>query len=135
MMRELGAKGDYSTWAKRQNERGHLIENRDVFIFVVHDVNSGRGRPSIEYYFSLDAAKHIAMMSGTEKGRFVREYFIAAEKELTSKNPGRPKGNTNAAKHALLSEEPQGKLLPDEGEEKTIHNNIPLPSPHQVPIA
>lgn len=38
------------------------------------------GRPRRECYLTLEAAKHIAMLAGTEKGFDVREYFIECER-------------------------------------------------------
>lgn len=76
---------DFSTWIKAQIERGRLVENRDYVTFEnLSSPNSGsaKARPQVltEYALTLEAAKHIGMMSGTEKGFEVREYFIACEK-------------------------------------------------------
>lgn len=78
--RELGVKEDYSNWARRQVDRPYFIENRDFWFFAEHRENSGRGRPSTEYYFTVDAAKNIALAANTPQGNRVREYFIAVEK-------------------------------------------------------
>jgi len=40
------------------------------------------GRNRLEYALTLEAAKHIAMLSGTDKGFEVREYFIECESKL-----------------------------------------------------
>lgn len=71
---------DFSTWIKEQVDRAKLIENKDFAIFPEKGENSGR--PRIQYALTIDAAKHIALMAGTEKGFEVREYFIEAEKKL-----------------------------------------------------
>lgn len=74
---------DFSTWIKAQIDRGRLVEGRDYVTFQVSPKkgeNPSGGRPATEYALTLDAGKHIAMMSGTEKGFEVREYFIACEK-------------------------------------------------------
>ncbi|MCS9983971.1 oxidoreductase [Weissella paramesenteroides] len=44
-------------------------------------VNNGAVRMLDDYNMTVEMAKHIAMMSGTEKGAEVRNYFIAVEKE------------------------------------------------------
>lgn len=87
---------DFSNWIKAQIERGRLVEGRDYVTFQVsaqkgenllaqkgeqdnYPTKHG-GHNRTEYALTLEAAKHIGMMSGTEKGFEVREYFIACEK-------------------------------------------------------
>ena len=43
-------------------------------------VNNGATRQLEDFLMTVEMAKHIAMMSGTEKGAEVRNYFIAVEK-------------------------------------------------------
>ena len=76
----LGVGKDFSNWIKDQIARTRLLENRDFIIFAEKGENSGRGRSSIEYYLTIDAGKHIAMMSGTDRGFEVRDYFLECER-------------------------------------------------------
>jgi hypothetical protein len=52
------------------------------------------GRPGTDYLLTLRAAMHIAMMAGTDRGFEVRDYFIAAEREMRRLTTG---GTLNAA--------------------------------------
>jgi len=89
----LEVKKDFSNWFKAQIKRGMFDENID-FITITQKGDGQIRRNSrgllidkkgkvipIEYYITLDTAKHIAMMSGTIKGKEVRKYFIRIEKE------------------------------------------------------
>ena len=60
----LEVKKDFSDWIKKQIERARLLEGRDYIIFPQKGENTGRGRSSLEYHLTIEAAKHIAMMSG-----------------------------------------------------------------------
>jgi phage anti-repressor protein len=75
---------DFSNWIKAQTDRARLVENRDYLV-----AQKGEQLPSglkwlKEYYLTIDAAKHIAMMSGTDKGFDVRDYFIECERRAKS---------------------------------------------------
>ena len=76
----LEVKKDFSNWIKKQIERARLVEGRDYIIFAQKGENTGRGRSSLEYYLTIEAAKHIAMMSGCDKGFEVRNYFLECER-------------------------------------------------------
>ena len=78
----LGVSKDFSDWMKAQIERAELVRSEDFEVLPQKGENPQGGRPSVEYALTLDAAKHIAMMSATEAGRKVRRYFIEAEKAL-----------------------------------------------------
>jgi len=76
----LGVGKDFSNWIKKQIERARLVENRDYLVFAQKGENIEGGRPTTEYHLTLEAGKHIAMLSGTDKGFEVREYFLECEK-------------------------------------------------------
>lgn len=95
--RFLRVLGDYTSWAKNQTDRARLVENRD---FVTFHESSGKGRPSREYHFALDAAKHIAMMAGTEEGFAIREYFLECER--LAKDPVAALSNPETLRTLLL---------------------------------
>ena len=82
----LDVKKDFSTWIKKQIERARLIEGRD-FIVITGSPKKGNGefnpKPSVEYHLTIEAAKHIAMMSGCDKGFEVRDYFLECERIAT----------------------------------------------------
>jgi anti-repressor protein len=71
---------DFSDWVKAQIARARLVENRDFVVLTQKGENPTGGRPMREYHLTIDAAKHIAMVSGTDKGFEVREYFIECER-------------------------------------------------------
>jgi len=81
---ELGVKKDFSDWIKVQIKRAMLVENRDFVVLHQKGENPTGGRPGLEYHVTLEAGKHIGMLSGTAKGREVREYFIECERRVKS---------------------------------------------------
>ena len=76
---------DFSTWIKVQIQRCDLVENQDFQVFTQKGENLLGGRPSVEYALSIEAAKEIAMMSQTPKGKMARRYFIECERRLMTK--------------------------------------------------
>ena len=75
---------DFSTWIKNRLETLGSIENEDYLVIqeVFPKMGKKGGRPKTEYYLTLDAAKHLAMMEKNEKGLQIRQYFIECEKKL-----------------------------------------------------
>lgn len=93
---------DFSNWIKAQIERARLQEGRDYLL-----AQKGEQLPSgtkwlKEYHLTLDAAKHIAMVSGTERGFQVREYFLECERRLQSRQDPVQTLNDPAALRGLL---------------------------------
>lgn len=74
---KLGVKKDFSDWIK--NRLDGFSEGLD---FSTIQGKSTGGRPSSEYYLTLDTAKHICMLERNEKGRQIRQYFIEVEKHM-----------------------------------------------------
>ena len=44
-------------------------------------MKSTGGRPSHGYFLTVDCFKSFCMMAGTERGKEVRKYYLAVEKE------------------------------------------------------
>lgn len=81
----LGSKRDFSDWIKYRIKQIGLIKDQD---YATHHKFVERAK-LIEYILTLESAKQLAMMEGTEKGRQVRLYFIRCEerlKEVVSKS-------------------------------------------------
>lgn len=73
---------DFSDWAKAQIKRARLVENKDFVVLPQKGENLKGGRPAMEYHLTIEAAKHIGMLSGTDKGFEVREYFLECERRV-----------------------------------------------------
>jgi len=82
---ELGVKKDFSNWIKVQIKRAWLVENKD-FVTVAQKGVGGQF-DSIEYHLTINSAKHIAMLSGTARGKEVRDYYLECERRLQSQLP------------------------------------------------
>ena len=83
LYKELGVKTRFSQWAK-QNFK-HFRENIDFTSVVTTTlVNNGAKRELQDYALTIEMAKHIAMMSGTDKGYEIRDYFIKVEQAWNS---------------------------------------------------
>ncbi|MFQ8287312.1 phage antirepressor KilAC domain-containing protein [Streptococcus pyogenes] len=81
--KKLKVKTRFSEWVK-QNFK--ILEEGYDFTSVVGTtvVNNGAVREIQDYVLSLDAAKNLAMVSKTDKGKEVRKYFIQVEKDFNS---------------------------------------------------
>jgi phage anti-repressor protein len=69
----------FNDWVSRYLIK--FVENKDYVCYWSNSSKKGRGGHNRkDYAFSLDMAKHVAMMAETEKGRAVRQYFIDTER-------------------------------------------------------
>lgn len=75
----LGSKKQFGDWIAHRVKKYGLIENQD---YVTFSLNGEKGRPTVEYALSLDAAKELSMVEGNARGKEARKYFIECEKEL-----------------------------------------------------
>ena len=77
----LESKQKFADWIKNRIEKYEFIEG-DGFITILGKTSEVGGRPTIEYYLSLDMAKELSMVENNEKGKQARRYFIDCEKKL-----------------------------------------------------
>lgn len=84
----LESKQDFSTWIKSRIDKYDLVENVDYEVFHNFVEKSMRGRPTIEYALTIEAAKELSMVEGNEKGKMARKYFIECERRLKESKPG-----------------------------------------------
>ena len=79
----------FAAWIKNRLDTLGSIEGQDYLVLKGESLlsqtgkqtNDGRGGHNrLEYFVTLDTAKHIAMMEKNERGFQVRQYFITCEK-------------------------------------------------------
>lgn len=75
--RFLEVKSIFTNWIKYYIKRYEFIEDEDFFLKLE---KKEKGRPSTEYYLTIDTAKELSMLSRTSRGKEARKYFIEVEK-------------------------------------------------------
>ncbi|EAG4664069.1 phage antirepressor Ant [Listeria monocytogenes] len=71
----------FADWIKRRIRQYGFVENEDFFSFLKNEKRAIGGTKSIDYIFTLDSGKELAMVENTEQGRSIRKYFIEVEKQ------------------------------------------------------
>lgn len=94
----------FAAWINERIQQYQFSENIDYVIVINassevfsetgknsknNQPNKG-GRPSKDYFITLDMAKELAMVERTEKGREARRYFIACEQALIQRTRQQP---------------------------------------------
>lgn len=75
---------DFSSWVKVQIVRARLVDGRD-YVCSPSGVSDGRGGQNrMDFHLTLDAGKQVAMMSETDKGFDVRDYFLECERRAAA---------------------------------------------------
>lgn len=83
----LGVKTRFSQWVKQNFKHfRNGIDFEGVVVTTPFNPNypNGKKRELQDYALSVEMAKHIAMMAGTEKGYEIRDYFIKVEQAWNS---------------------------------------------------
>lgn len=94
-------------YSRKDNAKQSLIdcgflEGQDFRIFLENQEKS-KGRPKEQIYLTIDCLKTWGMMTHTERGRQIRQYFLECERQL--------KQLLN--KPVAISESPQPSALPE----------------------
>ena len=67
-LHEFLGNGDmFANWIKHRVEKYGFVENQDFVSFLVATKKPNGGRPSQEYFITLDMAKQLAMVENNEK--------------------------------------------------------------------
>jgi len=132
----LGVGKDFSDWIKQQVDRAKLKEDTHFIRIsgllpqkgeqVEGGIRSlgGAGLNRIDYFLTIDAAKHIAMMANTDKGSEVRDYFIECERR--AKNPALSLTRSDLARMILESEAEKAAL---EAEMEALASKVEVMTP------
>ena len=70
----LESRQEFANWIKSRIADFGFIDGQDFLTILSKTPNSGR--PSREYYISLDMAKELSMVERNDKGRQARRYFL-----------------------------------------------------------
>jgi len=64
----LEVRTDFTDWCKRNNDYLDFQENINYIVFLKNEVNSEkrRGKPSVDYFYTIDAAKEISMLQRSD---------------------------------------------------------------------
>lgn len=75
----LESKQRFADWIKARIEKYAFEQGEDFFIELRKTPDGGR--PSQEYYISIDMAKELCMVENNDKGKQARRYFIHVERK------------------------------------------------------
>jgi anti-repressor protein len=80
----LDVRTDYATWIKRMIDYLDFQENINYIVSLKNEQNPNSlgGRPSKDYFLTIDAAKEISMLQRSKKGKEARKYFIECERQF-----------------------------------------------------
>ena len=99
----LESRQEFANWIKSRIADFGFIDDQD-FLTILSKTPKG-GRPSREYYITLDMAKELSMVERNEQGKEARRYFIECEKRLkqqTSTQPAQPIGEVEDKLRAIV---------------------------------
>ena len=71
----------FADWIKNRINEYDFVENQDFISFSENLEKPTGGRPSQEYFITLDMAKELSMVENNEKGMQAREALLLAGSE------------------------------------------------------
>ena len=80
----LENKRQFSDWIKQRIAHYEFVENSEFYSFSQICEKPQGGRPSIDYYLTIDMAKELCMVENNKIGKRLRKYFIEVEKRYRS---------------------------------------------------
>lgn len=112
----LESKQDFSTWIKARIDG--FEENSDYLLHKFMEQLPSGAKHKIDYYLTIETAKHVAMMERNEQGKRIRQYFITVEKRAKEiqANPKLPPASTirelrMSAKNGLITKGQFQKMI------------------------
>lgn len=79
----LGVETRYNDWFDRMCEYG-FSEGKDYYSFLSNRSDGKAGKPRTDHQLTLPMAKELCMLQRTDKGKQMRQYFIAVEEQWNS---------------------------------------------------
>lgn len=79
----LEVKTDYPHWFERMTEYG-FSEGKDYQTFLSDRSDGKAGKPRTDHQLTIPMAKELCMLQRTDKGKQMRQYFIAVEEQWNS---------------------------------------------------
>lgn len=86
----LESKQQFSNWIANRIKKYGFVEGQDYEVINSLIKNLKGGRAAVEYAISLDMAKELSMVEGTDKGKQARRYFIERDKQLADLSDNAP---------------------------------------------
>ena len=78
-----GVETRYNDWFDRMCEYG-FSEGKDYYSFLSNRSDGKAGKPRTDHQLTLPMAKELCMLQRTDKGKQMRQYFIAVEEQWNS---------------------------------------------------
>lgn len=108
--KQLKVKTPFKDWSSRKLK--HFVEGEDQRAIL--SVGKNGGKPQRDHLLTVDCAKQIAMMEGSEVGFTVRKYFLLCEKlviRMAKRNPIRQncKDSSKGLFSNIVHRVPKGK--------------------------
>ena len=85
-----GDREQFAAWITSRIEQFKLIECKDFEVIPNFGENPQGGRPSKDYWLTLEMAKYLSMLERNAQGDLARRYFIRCEKQLIALHRAAP---------------------------------------------